>query len=501
MAAYSDEYLARMTNLLATKVMLRRSDIAKHMNYVKGRRGTLRFVSDEFQRYISRRFKGFTDNWCLPVAQAPVERISFKGFTPYDPTDHIGRSVWDAWNRSDADRGLSEAALVMTAARRSYGLVTDIGGKARITFENPDSCAVCIDPLTGVTTAGILIRQGDDEEIGQLLLPDATYTVRRRKTDPEPSGNDRLPPDVQWTFDRASEQANGLGEVPLVEFRNQSLLDNAPMSDISMVEDMQDTVNVVWAYLLNGLDWATLPGRLILGGDRLEEPVLDAEGNIVGSKAVELDKQVSERILQITGDGVRATEWSAANLNAFIPVIEKAVEHIAAETRTPGHYLLTKAEVPATGYEVAEAGLVSKTNERIGYLKGGIRTLCRLAARIEQDDATARIIETAKVDFSSPLYRNETQMADAMLKYQQLGFPLQWIAERMGLGADEIDRIMRLKQDETRDPELEALNRSLRIGEADATTTGPDGKPTETRQTGTDRDQNRQPPLEQGQNQ
>lgn len=497
--AYSAEQINAIANLLARKIAMRRPDIDKHMGYVKGRRGELRFVSDEFKRYISSRFRGFTDNWCLPVAQAPVERIQFKGFTPYNPSDRIDRRVWACWNRSDCDRYLSEAALVMTSSRRSFGLVSLLdNGLARISFENPDSCAVIYDAITGDTKAGLLLRQDDENEIGQLLLPDAIYTVSRKQGSADASDLTHTPPDMQWEFDPESYEPNPLGEVPLVEFRNQTLLDNSPVSDISMVEDMQDTVNVVWAYLLNGLDWATLPGRLILGGDRLEEPVLDKHGNVVGAKAVELDKQVTERILQITGDGVRATEWSAANLQTFIPVIEKAVEHIAAETRTPGHYLLTKAEVPATGYEVAEAGLVSKCVERIGYMRGGIRKLCRLAAIMEGDDYTAQVIESSTVDFASPLYRNEAQMADAMLKYKQLGFPLQWIAERMGLGAEEIERIMALKRDEDTDPELEALSRSLQIGQTDDTA-NPDGQSTDPSQTGTGRNQESTQTLEQNQ--
>ena len=124
-----------------------------------------------------------------------------------------------------------------------------------------------------------------------------------------------------------------------------------------------------------------------------------------------------ERIYQFTGDNVNLGEWSSSNLNVFIPVIEKAVEHIAAETRAPGHYLLTNAEVPATGYEVAEAGLVSKTIERISFLKSPIRDICSIAMRYENDVAEADIIADSKVQFATPQYRSETLMADAMPEY------------------------------------------------------------------------------------
>lgn len=178
-----------------------------------------------------------------------------------------------------------------------------------------------------------------------------------------------------------------------------------------------------------------------------------------------LDRDIAE--YQFTGDNVNLGEWSSSNLNVFIPVIEKAVEHIAAETRTPGHYLLTNAEVPATGYEVAEAGLVSKTIERISFLKSPIRDICSIAMRYENDANEADIIADSKVQFATPQYRSETLMADAMLKYKQLGFPIQWVAEQMGQSSDEVQRIMRMRADEMADPELESLNRALQIGGAD----------------------------------
>ena len=210
-----------------------------------------------------------------------------------------------------------------------------------------------------------------------------------------------------------------------------------------------------------------MPARVILGGDSLSEPVFDkATGEQVGERPVNLDKQVMERIMQITGDNVSIGEWTASNLQAFLPIIQKAVEHIAAETRTPGHYLLTNAEVPATGYEVAEAGLVSKTLERISFMRQPVRELCVMAMMLEDDEESARILEDAKVVFATPQYRSEALMADAMLKYKKLGYPLQWIAEQMGQSPEDIKRIMRMVDDENHDPEMAEIARSLQVGGA-----------------------------------
>ena len=169
----------RMANLLAMKIEQRRSDIRKHTDYVRGKRGTLKFASDEFKRYMSDRFSGFADNWCLPVAQAPVERIHFRGFIPYGDVE-LDSHVMRVWERNDCDRKLQETALMMTATGRAFGLVTSMpDGRARISFEHPDSAAVHYDPLTGEVDAGLLVRYDEEHEFGTLLLPDVVFDVVR----------------------------------------------------------------------------------------------------------------------------------------------------------------------------------------------------------------------------------------------------------------------------------------------------------------------------------
>ena len=190
----------RMANLLAMKIEQRRSDIRKHTDYVRGKRGTLKFASDEFKRYMSDRFSGFADNWCLPVAQAPVERIHFRGFIPYGDVE-LDSHVMRVWERNDCDRKLQETALMMTTTGRAFGLVTSMpDGRARISFEHPDSAAVHYDPLTGEVDAGLLVRYDEEHEFGTLLLPDVVFDVVRVRAGGDDE-RDRLPPGVEgWMF-------------------------------------------------------------------------------------------------------------------------------------------------------------------------------------------------------------------------------------------------------------------------------------------------------------
>ena len=462
-----------LATVLAEKITARRPGVRQASRYYRGEEGRMRFASDEFRDYFAKRFAGFSDNWCMPVAQAPVERIGYLGMR-LDGDRTADSELERQWERNDGRRGLSEAILMMTIAKRAFALVSPSPAGPRLTFENPDSSAVMYDGATGDRLAGMTVWQDDTHEYGQLLLPASVLKVRRAKAGLN-RGDRYVPPDATaWTFDEsrgAVESPHPFGDVPLVEMRNQALLDNDPISDIDGVMPMQDSINLVWAYTLNGLDYASLPGRVVTNGEMPKEDILDEDGEKIGTRPMELDSLIRDRIAWLEGEGIKIDEWSPGGLDTFSKVIEQAIGHIAAQTRTPSHYLInsSSANVPAAGYELAEAGLVSKASERIGYAESTVREINRLMALADGDGARAERVATARVLWRKPQYRSEAQMMDGLLKMRQIGFPIQWIAEEYGLGPEEVARVMDMIRDEQADPYLSML------GEKDAAPAAPAG--------------------------
>ncbi|GMA26190.1 hypothetical protein GCM10025864_39490 [Luteimicrobium album] len=272
-----------------------------------------------------------------------------------------------------------------------------------------------------------MVWKDDQFEYGQFHLPNEIISVKRELTVAANYGDRYIPASADgWAFDESNgaiSKPNPLGTVALLEFRNQSLLDNDPISDIAGVMAMQDAVNLVWAYVLNALDYASLPGRVILNGEIPMEPILNEDGQKIGERPFELDSLIRDRVAFIGGDNAKVAEWSPATLDAYSKVIEQAIQHIAAQTRTPGHYLLSGGNVPAAGYELTEAGLVSKAIERTSYATPEVREIYRLAALADGETAKAKQIETAKVLWAKPQYRSEAQLMDGLLKMRQIGFP------------------------------------------------------------------------------
>ena len=54
---------ARVMNRLSDRLQKRRPEIRRQVRYLRGESGRLRFASEEFADYFSKRFEGFSDNW------------------------------------------------------------------------------------------------------------------------------------------------------------------------------------------------------------------------------------------------------------------------------------------------------------------------------------------------------------------------------------------------------------------------------------------------------
>lgn len=423
-----------------------------YLDYYRGVH-RLRFASPEFQDYHLGRYQGFTDNWCAPVIDAAAERLNSLGIRLGEETREADRDFQRVWDANDAQRGLGEAVTVALAAGRSYGLVwgdPDDEKTPRVTFEHPEFCTVAYDPDTRIETAAAKAWY-DDEDCGYLTLYTADQVWKWKWSVPKDADVRRQ---VTWEPRQGENDdtwpiPNPLGVVPMVEFRNAALLDDRPISDISGVAAMQDVINLVWAYLMNSLDAVSLPQRVAMGAEFPKIPILDAEGQKVGEKPADLKKMVKDRILWLTGENAKIDSWPAATLDVFTAVIGLAVDHVAAQTRTPPHYLIGKmANMAAEALTVAETGLVAKVVQRQVNFTRPQRELYRRIALAQGDDDRANLARTGTIVWSDPQYRSLSQKIDAFQKWRASGLPLRYLLEWYGLDAAEVDRVMTMAEQE-----------------------------------------------------
>lgn len=423
----------------------------------------LQFASDDFREFFANRYRQFSDNWCGIVADAPHERLEVTGIR-LKGQEKGDSGLFDIWRDNDADALSDLAFLEAIIAKRAFALVwADEDDKPRITWEHPSQAIVSYDPETRTRKAGAKVWADDDFEYATLYLPDEIWKFKRDRV----QSTLILPSymlDGNWVTRDEEMIPNPLGKVPLVEMANRPRLMGEPTSDIAGTLAMQHAINLLWAQLFAVSDEATIGQRVVLGAEAPMVPILDASGNVVGEKPVDLKKLRRDNILWVTDPTAKAFEWQAANLKPFTDIIEIAVGHIAAQTRTPAHYLLiggTIANVSGDAMKALETGLVKRTEEKTQHFGRAIRDVFELVALAESDTGKAESVRGGVVLWKDVENRSDAQRADALSKMKEMGYPLRYILERDGLPPAEIERVMAMVADEALDPIAATLLRDV----------------------------------------
>jgi len=456
MATYGEALT--LVQLLENELLSRRPLIQRHSDYYQGKQ-KLAFASDQFRKFHGDRYRNFADNWVQVTSDSPVERLTVNGILPADMTE-ADKESWRVWqmNALDADSQLGFLGAVNSG--RSFVLVwgnPDDPETPEVTFEDASQCIVAYVPGSRRKRRAALKRWEDGgSDFATLYLADEVWKFERprlgvsAKTPQMQDIDDELD---QWLprdmGDEPNPQPNPMGVVPIVELPNRPMLADEPVSDISGVIAMQDAVNLLWAQLFTAADYASFPQRIVLGAEVPEIPILDETGQIVGSRPVDMERFAVDRVMFFTGDDVKVTEWTAANLEAYTNVMEVAVGHIAAQTRTPQHYLIGKmANLSGDALLAAETGLVKRVEEKQIWFGQALREMFRLIALAQGNEGKAKQIAGGRVLWADAESRSQAQQADALLKLKQIGFPFEFLALRFGITPTELADILLMREKE-----------------------------------------------------
>ncbi|MDR6907477.1 hypothetical protein J2X63_003185 [Agromyces sp. 3263] len=471
----ADEAL-RMVNRIYARLDGRRSVFQTREDYYNGLQ-PLSFATDEWRKANAARYAGFSDNWTRPVVDAEAERLRHTGIKIGESVD-AGKKLWEQWLLNEMEMQSSQGFVASLTTSRSFVIVWgNSDDEPLISWEHGSDVEIEYDWANPRERVAALKTWVDESnEYATLYTPDAVWKFERSrfKTASEresqsaqskvqsaaPGGWEarRGKADNTWPLE------NPMGVVPVVEVPNRPTLKGDPISEIQGVIPMQDAINLLWAYMFLAADYASMDARVILGQEPPKIPILNENGEKIGEKVVDMRDLQEKRFLWLTGENAKIDSFPSASLEQFTKVIEKAVGHIAAQTRTPPTYLVTTAgmsNVNGEGLKASEIGLVKKTLEFQTFATPALREVYRLVALAMGDKALARQTRLATIAWMNPEIRSEAQLADALVKKRNIGYPFEYILELDGLDPVEVERVMQMREDELNDPQIAAAMRGL----------------------------------------
>lgn len=482
---------------LEPRLAVRQPDIARFEAYYAGRH-RLAFDSAPYREAFGEQLADFCTNWCGLVVDTPVERLAVIGFrfgqpevegpgeipghedesSPLDadtpaPVADVStdanaadEDAWDIWQANYLD---AESVKAHTEAGKlgiAFLLVSPPGddGIPRITVEHPSQMIVVVDPSNRRRRLAAMKRYTSvtGDAIAVIYTPEyiATFRSVPGLQSALQSGlllpsQVTIPAAMGGGLELVSQVPNPLGVVPVIPMENNPGLLTQGMSDLRPALSLNDAANKFFDDMIVASEFAAFPQRVLTGA----EIPKDSEGQPLPGTELEASMK---RLWVVENDQARVSSLVAADLSNYVAAIDTAIQHLAAQTRTPPHYLLAKlANLSADALQAAETGLVSKVRRKqLDYgdsweeamrLAFGWRALWR-AARDDMGGATLdaqRAVDmSAETIWMSPESRSPAVIADALVKKRAIGVPEITLWEEAGYTPRQIERMLEQRKQE-----------------------------------------------------
>lgn len=402
----------------------------------------LAFATSKFREAFGALFSAFADNWCELVIDASVERLAVTGFRfGQDAPEQADKAAWDLWQRNNLD---GESHLAHTESCKlgvSYVAVLpdpDDPGRAVIQVEHPSCCIVEVDPGHPKMRRAALRHWRDDVdgvEYAVLYTPlQVFWWQRAAKTATRAAGG--------WEAASGTGRSATPGIVPIVPLPNkQRMRDRRGASDLHCMIPLQDGVNKLVTDMLVASEFAAFRQRWVTG---IEIPVDPATG-----QPREAFLSAAQRVWTVEATDVKFGDFEVSPLDNYVTSFEALIQHIAAQTRTPPHYLLGKMiNLSGDALKAAETGLVSKVRGKMLPFGEGWEEAMRIAFLLEGDETRANAYD-AETLWRNPENRSDAEVTDAAVKMASIGVPQEACWEFIGASPQKIARWKKMRDEES----------------------------------------------------
>jgi hypothetical protein len=404
--------------------------------YYRGEHPLL-FVGAKFRDAFGAMFRPLADNWMPLVCDSPQERLHVAGFKFGDNT--AGDSdAWYIWQANNLDVEIRLGFRETFVSGVSYLLVdpfAELGAKKvpSITVEHPEQVIVATSSESRRKRVAALKRWRDDDgrDMATVYLLDRVYKYERISGRWAPR---RFEPDL----DVNASIPNPLGDIPMIGIVNRDrVMQTEGVAEHDNVIPLQDAVNKLLCDMLVAAEFAAFRQRWATG---LDIPMED------GKPVQPFDAAVNRIWINEKQEG-KFGDFEVTPLENYVTAMGTVVQHLAAQSRTPPHYMLGQiANASGDALKAAETGLVSKVYERQGTFSDPLEEAERLAFKGMSDPRADDV--TAEVVWGDPESRSESEHVDASVKKLAAGVPLQQIWLDLGYSPQKIERFREMLREQ-----------------------------------------------------
>jgi hypothetical protein len=431
----------KMLASLDSSLRARRGVTDLYEDYYLGQH-RLAYTTEKFRDAFGDLFAGFADNWCGVVVDASAERLKVEGFTG---DKGIDQGAWDFWSGNDMEVLADQAMTGAVKSGVAYVLVDATGDEPTVTVWPASMAIVRRDPKTRKALAGMTQWVEDDGRIGaQVFLPEGSQqfvskppekTADADVTRMSASGagtavipsEQPQPGDLWESAGELIPNPHKDGSIPLVELVNRPNELGLGRSDLDDVIPLQDAINKLTNDMIVASEFAAFPQRVLTG---IEIPKDPTTGEPLPSQ--QLQAAIS-RLWSFEDKDAKITSLTVADLTNYVAGIKEVLNHLAAQTRTPPHYLIGQMiNISGDALAAAESGLVGKVQSKQTSFAVSWREVVRLAT-----DSKIQIV------WRNPERVSLAAIADAVLKMSdpKLGIPREKLWQRLGFSPLEIEEM------------------------------------------------------------
>lgn len=388
----------------------------------------LAYATEKYRDAFGDLFGAFADNWCGVIADTPNERLEVEGFMLGDSPD-AANAAWDVWDDNDMKEQASVAQLGAIKCGVSYVLVDTTGSKPMIAAWPSSMAIVKNDKKTRKAIAGMTTWTNDDGTVGaEVYLPDKITRYRSADVPKEGSG-DVTPERRKWIVEDQYPNPNEDGALPLVELVNRPNELRIGKSDLSDVIALQDAINKLANDMLIASEFQAFRQRVLTGVEIPKDP---ETGRPLASQQIEA---AMSRLWAFEPTDAKVYDLETVELGNYVAAIKELLNHLAAQTRTPPHYLIGQmVNVSGEALAAAESGLVSRVRGKQLSFGRSWKEVIRLALGTT---------EKITVVWKNPERQSLAAIADAVVKLAapELGLERRVLWAMLGFSPLEIEKM------------------------------------------------------------